>query len=72
MELPTDKTRANETGVHGTQKQVLTCTFKYDMFKAFDQIDKLSKSNIIFKKRPAFLHACATCFELPSSIIAML
>ena len=40
----------------------------FDLFKAFHNIERSHKSD---PKRPIFLHACATCYELPSNISTM-
>ena len=39
---------------------------------AFDYIESSHKSNIVVRKRPIFLHACAICSGLPSSISTMI
>ena len=43
----------------------------FDIFKAFSQIESIHKSDILHPKKTHFLHACATCSELPSSISTM-
>ena len=43
----------------------------FDLFKAIDQIESSHKSEVFSLKRLIFLHACATCSELPSNISTM-
>ena len=43
----------------------------FDLLKAFDQIESIHKSDLFYPKIPTFLHACATCSELPSNISTM-
>ena len=45
----------------------------FDLYKVFDSIRTRAWSHFGFfsLKRPAFLHACATCSELPYNISAM-
>ena len=43
----------------------------FDMFKAFDWIESCQKSKYFYPKRPVFLHAHATCLEVPSNINTM-
>ena len=43
----------------------------FDMFKAIDQIESSHESDSFFSKRPVFLHARATCCELPPDTITM-
>ena len=40
----------------------------FDLYKAFDQFESSQKSHIFYSKRPIFLHACASCYKLPSNI----
>ena len=40
--------------------------------QAFDQIEISHKSDFFSPKWPIFLHACATCSELPSNISTMI
>ena len=58
----------SEIGAH-----VRSNLFPLFMFKAFGQIESISQIEIYFisLKRPICLHACATCFELPSHIGTM-
>ena len=35
------------------------------LFKAFDYFESSHKSDYLYPKRPVFLHACATCSQLP-------
>ena len=39
-----------------------------DLLKAFDKIESSHKSHIFYPKGPIFLHACATCSQLPSNL----
>ena len=39
-----------------------------DLFKAFDWIVSSQKLDIYYPERLIFLHACATCSELPSNM----
>ena len=43
----------------------------FDLLKAFDKIESGQKSDFFAPIRPIFLHACATCSELPSNISSM-
>ena len=44
----------------------------FDLFKVFDNNKTCHKSDYFFSKRPIFLHACAICSGLPSSISTMI
>ena len=43
----------------------------FDMFKAFDLIERRHELDYFFQKRLVFLHACATCSEIPTNISTM-
>ena len=52
----------------GVQEQSLL----FNLFKEFDKIDSSHKWEFFSSsKRPVFLNACATCFELPSNLSTM-
>ena len=53
----------SEKSVHVKEQSLL-----FDLFKAFDKIESSYKSDFKQFNKSIFLHACATCYELPSNI----